>query len=118
MATVERPKQQTLDAALQIARAFADSSLGPCWLTYDEEGDVLNISLERPEDATDSLYDHDRGVLLSYRDDRLVGIAVFEASKREAGGEVLGVVRKTTARQRRSPAFSQSGKKGKVPGPA
>jgi uncharacterized protein YuzE len=52
------------------------------WLDYDEEADVLYISLQRPQKATDSIMLDDVGILLSYREEQLVGITVFEASKR------------------------------------
>ena len=52
------------------------------WIDYDREADVLYISLERPQAATDSdLTDDD--ILLSYRDDKLVGITVLHASQRD-----------------------------------
>lgn len=50
-------------------------------LDYDEEADVLYISFDRPQHATDSEM-LDQGILLRYRDEKLVGITVFEASKR------------------------------------
>jgi len=53
-----------------------------CWVNYDREADVLYISLDRPQQATDSdLTDDD--ILLSYRDDKLVGITVLHASQRD-----------------------------------
>ncbi len=51
------------------------------WLDYDHEADVLYVSLERPQKATTSKM-RDDGVLLRYRGKKLVGITVFEASKR------------------------------------
>ncbi|MBI4787900.1 MAG: DUF2283 domain-containing protein [Chloroflexi bacterium] len=51
------------------------------WLDYDDEADVLYISLERPQKATTSKM-RDDGVLLRYRGKKLVGVTVFEASKR------------------------------------
>ncbi len=57
------------------------------WVDYDREADVLYISLERPQQATDSeLTDDD--ILLSYRDGKLVGITVLHASQRD-GPEAL-----------------------------
>jgi len=49
------------------------------WVDYDEEADVLYISFERPQKATDSEMT-DEGVLLRYRGDRLVGVTILEAS--------------------------------------
>ncbi len=48
---------------------------------YDKEADVLYISFERPQKATDSEMTDD-GILLRYRDDQLVGITVLDASTR------------------------------------
>ncbi|MCX7839613.1 MAG: DUF2283 domain-containing protein [Anaerolineae bacterium] len=52
------------------------------WLDYDHEADVLYISLERPQKATASKM-RDDGILLRYRGRKLVGVTIFEASKRE-----------------------------------
>lgn len=57
------------------------------WVDYDEEADVLYLSLQRPQRATDSRYLDEEGVILSYRGKQLVGITVLDASKREAAGE-------------------------------
>jgi len=51
------------------------------WVDYDPEADVLYLSFERPQQATDSEL-LDNGVLLRYRGPKLVGVTVFEASKR------------------------------------
>lgn len=52
------------------------------WVDYDREADVMYISLERPQKATDSeLTDDD--ILLSYRGENLVGITVLHASQRD-----------------------------------
>ena len=49
------------------------------WVDYDSKADVLYISFQRPQKATDSKMTGD-GVLLRYRDKQLVGITVLEAS--------------------------------------
>jgi uncharacterized protein YuzE len=51
------------------------------YVDYDKEADVLYISLQRPQNATDSEMQED-GVLLRYRNKNLVGLTIFEASKR------------------------------------
>ena len=51
------------------------------WVDYDKEADVLYVSLQRPQNATDSEMQED-GVLLRYRGKNLVGLTIFEASKR------------------------------------
>lgn len=60
---------------------LAELPTHPVWVDYDEEADVLYLSFEHPQDATDSRL-LDNGILLRYRDKKLVGITIFEASKR------------------------------------
>ena len=48
---------------------------------YDEEADVLYISFQHPQKATNTLM-RDDGLLLRYRDDQLVGVTVLDASTR------------------------------------
>ena len=51
------------------------------WIDYDEEADVLYISLKRPQKATDTKLLADKGILLRYRDKDLVGVTVLDASR-------------------------------------
>lgn len=51
------------------------------WIDYDKKADVLYISFERPQKATDSEM-LENGVLLRYKRDKLVGITILEASER------------------------------------
>ena len=51
------------------------------WIDYDEDADVLYISLKRPQKATDTKLLPEKGILLRYRDKNLVGITVLDASK-------------------------------------
>jgi uncharacterized protein YuzE len=57
------------------------------WSDYDAEGDVLYLSFEKPQQATDSVMGED-GNIYHYRDERLVGVTILHASKRaqEAAG--------------------------------
>lgn len=51
------------------------------WIDYDREADVLYISFNRPQRATDSEM-LDNGIILRYKDDDIVGVTILEASKR------------------------------------
>ncbi|MCL0070012.1 DUF2283 domain-containing protein [Dehalococcoidia bacterium] len=51
------------------------------WLDYDKEADVLYISFNRPQRATESEM-LGNGILLRHRGDELVGLTVLDASKR------------------------------------
>jgi uncharacterized protein YuzE len=52
------------------------------WVDYDREADVLYVSFQRPQKATNTKMTAD-SVLLRYRDKQLVGITVLDASTRE-----------------------------------
>lgn len=51
------------------------------WVDYDKEADVLYISFQRPQKATNTKIT-DEGILLRYRNDQLVGVTVLDASVR------------------------------------
>jgi uncharacterized protein YuzE len=51
------------------------------WIDYDEEADVLYISFQRAQQATDNEM-LDNGILLRYRKEKLVGVTVLDASAR------------------------------------
>jgi len=51
------------------------------WFDFDEEADVLHVSFERPQGATDSELTEE-GVLMRYRGDQLVGVTILNARKR------------------------------------
>ncbi len=47
---------------------------------YDKDANVLYISFERPQKATDTEVTEE-GILLRYREDKLVGITILNASR-------------------------------------
>lgn len=53
------------------------------WFDFDEEADVLYVSFERPQGATDSELSED-GILMRYRGDQLVGVTILNVRKRIA----------------------------------
>ncbi len=83
MATVKNKEEAiAIAGALALARQTAKLPASRLWLDYDSEADVLYISLKRPQRATDTVDLDEKGILLSYRGNELVGITVLEASKR------------------------------------
>ncbi len=52
------------------------------WFDFDEEADVLYVSFERPQGATDSELTDDGVLLLRYRGDQLVGVTILNVRKR------------------------------------
>ena len=46
------------------------------WISYDRDADVLYMSFERPQRASDSVLQDDN-VLLRYRGKKLVGITII-----------------------------------------
>jgi uncharacterized protein YuzE len=51
------------------------------WIDYDAEGDVLYLSFEKPQQATDSVMG-ENGNVYHYRGERPVGVTILHASKR------------------------------------
>jgi uncharacterized protein YuzE len=62
-------------------RKFASMETKKLKINYDAEADVLYISFQRPQRATDSEM-LENGILLRYSRDRLVGVTVLDASTR------------------------------------
>ena len=54
---------------------------GRAWIDYDDEADVLYVSLKRPQKATDTKFLADKCILLRYRGRELVGVTVLDASR-------------------------------------
>ena len=50
------------------------------WVDYDKEADVLYLSFDRPQRATDSVMQDDN-VLLRYRGSKLVGMTIIGTKK-------------------------------------
>jgi len=51
------------------------------WLDYDAEADVLYVHFE-PQPNSNHSEMRDDGIILDYKDNRLVGLTVLEASRR------------------------------------
>ena len=68
-------------AILQSVPFLVGFPRGRFWVDYDDEADVMYISFERPQRATDTRMTDD-GMLLRYRDKQLVGVTVLDASSR------------------------------------
>jgi uncharacterized protein YuzE len=66
---------------LQAVPLLIDFPTQRFWVDYDREADVLYISFQRPQKATDTEMTEE-GILLRYRRKELVGITVLDASTR------------------------------------
>jgi len=73
--------KQTVAPVFKAVPYLAQLPSSRLWADYDSEADVLYISFERPQKATDSEMTDD-GILYRYRGERLVGITVLDASQR------------------------------------
>jgi uncharacterized protein YuzE len=83
MATVTKTaKQKAIMGAVALAQQVATLPATQFWLDFDEEADVLYISLQRSQQATRTVEVEDEDVSLRYRDKELVGITVLNVSKR------------------------------------
>jgi len=76
--TVNPVTMQAIAHAIPLLVAFPSPHF---WVDYDKEADVLYISFERPQKATDTAMTDD-ALLLRYRHTQLAGITVSEPSTR------------------------------------
>lgn len=81
MATLKRTRKKAITGALALAHQVSRLPASSFWLDYDEEADVLYVSLRRPQKATETIEVDDGAILLHYRGKDLVGITVLNASK-------------------------------------
>ena len=70
-------------AVFQAVPLLLDFPAQRFWVDYDREADVLYISFQRPQKATDTEMS-DEGMLFRYRNQQLVGMTVLDASTRTA----------------------------------
>ena len=74
-------KTITPDISRSVFRAvplLVDFPASRFWVDYDHEADVLYISFQRPQKATDTEMT-DEGILFRYQGKKLVGITVLDA---------------------------------------
>jgi uncharacterized protein YuzE len=74
-------KEETLSEVFKATPHLLKFPVTKTWIDYDREADTLYISFERPQKATDSEMSKD-GILYRYRGEKLVGITILDASKR------------------------------------
>jgi uncharacterized protein YuzE len=74
-------KQETLSEIYKATPHLLKLPVSKMWIDYDKEADVLYISFDRPQRATDSEMSPN-GILHRYRGAKLVGITSLEAYKR------------------------------------
>lgn len=79
MATITT--QSLRHAVVQSIPFLLDFPTPKFWVDYDREADVLYISFDRPQNATDSDMTDD-GFLLRYRGEELIGVTILDASTR------------------------------------
>lgn len=70
-----------LNEIVQFTTNIVKFPVKKMWIDFDEDADVLYISFQRPQRATDSKM-LDNGILLRYHRDRLVGLTILDASTR------------------------------------
>jgi uncharacterized protein YuzE len=72
-----RAMEDLLKAAAHLSRLGAPH----LWIDYDSEADALYVNFQKPQRATESEL-LDNGVIVRYRGDKLVGVVIFDASRR------------------------------------
>ena len=62
---------------------------GKAWIDYDEEADVLYVSLKRPQKATDTEFLEDKGIILRYKRERVGRSDCSGCIETEKNGKIL-----------------------------
>lgn len=75
------PKHSEIRELLQSLPHLLRLPSKQIWFDFDEEADVVYVSFERPQGATDSELTED-GILMRYRGNQLVGVTILNARKR------------------------------------
>jgi len=78
---VEPLKRKDLTSILQAVPALVELPRRSMWVDYDADADVLYLSFDRPQSATDSEM-RDDGILVHRRARRIVGLTILDASQR------------------------------------
>ena len=73
--------KKDLSRILRAVPKLVDLPATKMWVDYDEEADVLYLSFQRPQRATDSDM-RDDGIILHRRGKRIVGLTILDASTR------------------------------------
>jgi uncharacterized protein YuzE len=79
-ATLTPAIMQSVTRAIPLLLTFPAQRF---WVDYDADADVLYISFQRPQQATDTEMT-DEGILVRYRGKDLVGITILDASTRHS----------------------------------
>jgi len=69
-------KINTIYQSIPLIRKYPSDHI---WIDYDREADVLYISFERPQRATDSVLKDN--VLIRKRNGKIIGLTILNASK-------------------------------------
>jgi uncharacterized protein YuzE len=70
-----------MEALLKAAAHLSRVGAPHLWIDYDAEADALYMNFQKPQRATESEL-LENGVILRYRGDKLVGMVIFDASRR------------------------------------
>ena len=77
---VEVLEEPNIDYLLTATTNLIKLPQSRMWLDYDAEVDVLYVHFEDKPTSTHSKM-RDDGIILDYRDERLVGLTILEASQ-------------------------------------
>ena len=81
MAQVTRLKPTDIARILKAVPQLVRFPAQKMWIDYDEEADVLYLSFQRPQRATDSELRED-GIIVRKRGKAIVGLTILDASTR------------------------------------
>ena len=78
---VETLEEKGINYLLQATANLVKLPKTQMWLNYDSDADVLYLHFEEKPASTHSEMRAD-GIIFDYRDDKLIGLTILEASSR------------------------------------
>ncbi|MFH1392466.1 MAG: DUF2283 domain-containing protein [bacterium] len=73
-------QKEILNNAIEIMPYIIRMPSKHIWLDYDQEADVMYVSFEKPQQATDTEV-LDNGMLVRKRNNKIVGLTLMNASQ-------------------------------------
>ncbi|MFH1392557.1 MAG: DUF2283 domain-containing protein [bacterium] len=73
-------QKEILNNAIEIMPYIMRMPSKHIWLDYDKEADIMYVSFEKPQQATDTEV-LDNGMLIRKRNNKIVGLTLINASQ-------------------------------------
>lgn len=96
---ITKAQKENVTSFMSAASILADLPKEKFRVDYDKSADVLYVSFDRPQKATDSEYLEDEGIIVRTRRNKVVGLTILEASTRGKTGRTAKIIPHAAAKK-------------------